>query len=280
MNEILFMKDECIKFQFFLDLIQEDRKKTRYKGGRKSIISDIYYLDKILFICYTGLPWSALQKLNIICHYTAIYKKYNIWIYKGFFDIFYTNILNIYYTNYPSSASFIDSTDVRNINGSKKYTNYGRKFKNKRAIKIHSRCDENKISSSLIVTPANIMDVTQIESLVENTFVSINSTYRKPHYMVGDKGYISKQIRQKLRKKNIILTYPYRKNQKDRNSKYKKKLLKKRFCVEHSYNILKRGWKRIDKFYERQIDNYFTFIKIASSIQIINFLLNSSKILI
>ena len=279
MNETMFMKDECIKFQFILNLIQEERKKTRYKGGRKSIISDIYYLDKILFVCYTGLPWSTLQKLNIICHYTAIYKKYCIWIHKGFFNTFHTSILNIYTTNFPSNTSFIDSTDVRNINGSKKYTGYGRKFKNKRAIKIHSRCDENKISSSLIVTPANIMDVTQIESLIEKSFVPINATYRNPHYTVGDKGYISNSIYTKLRKQNIILTYPFRKNQKDKNSKYKKKLLKQRFCVEHSYNILKRGWKRIDKFYERKIDNYLTFIKIANSIQIINFLLNSSKIL-
>ena len=279
MNEIIFMKDECSKFLFLLDLIQEDKKKTKYKGGRKSVISDMYYLDKILFICYSGLSWSALQKLNIICHYTAIYKKYNIWIRKGFFDMFHINLSSIYSTNFPYNTSFIDSTDVRNVNGSKKHTGYGRKFKNKRAIKIHTRCDKNKISSSLVVTPANIMDVTQIESLVENTYLPIISTYRKPHYMVGDKGYISEAITQTLRKKNIILTYPYKINQKDKNSKYKKKILKQRVHVEHSYNILKRGWKRIDKFCERRIDNYLTFVKIANSILIINFLLKNFEIL-
>ena len=52
-------------------------------------------------------------------------------------------------------------------------------------------------------------------------------------------------------------------------------LLKNRIYVEHSYNLLKRTYKRIDKFYERNIDNYLGFIKLANSIMIINFLLNN-----
>jgi len=276
MNETLFMKNECTKFQFFLDLVQKDKNLKSYKGGRKSVISNIYYLDKILFVLTSGISWSDLQYLNIKCHYTAIYKKYIEWTNKGFFNDHHIYLLNIYSKNNSYNASFIDSTDIRNINGSKKLAGYGRKFKCKRAIKLHTKCDKNKITSSIIITPANKPDVTQIEPLMENSFIPINATYRKPHYTVGDKGYISDSIYTKLRKQNIILTYPLRKNQKDKNSKYKKKLLKKRYHVEHSYNILKRRWKRIDRFYERKIDNYITFIIIANSIMITNFLLNSS----
>ena len=277
MQEIMFMKNELYKFQFFLELIKEDKIKNKYRGGRIPIISTTYYLDKILFVLYSGIAWSALQNLNIICHYTAIYKKYTIWIKKGFFNVFQDFLLKVY-TNVSTDVdkcTFIDSTDVRNVNGSKQLTGYGRKFKGKRAIKIHSMCDKNRITRSTIITSANKMDVTQIEPLINNVYIPTKSTYRNPHYTVGDKGYISKNIYKKLRQKNIILTYPFRKNQIGNNSKYKKELLKQRFSVEHSYNHLKRRWKRIDKFYERCLDNYLGFITMANSIMIINFLLKN-----
>ena len=273
----MFMKNELYKFQFFVELVESDKKKNKYRGGRNSTISTTYYLDKILFVLYSGITWSVLEKLNIICHYTAIYKKYTLWIKKGFFDKFQNNLLNVYINSIKdvSKCTFIDSTDVRNVNGSKKLTGYGRKFKGKRAIKVHSICDKNKITRSIIITPSNKMDVTQIEQLIEKVFIPIKKSYRNPHYTVGDKGYISKNISNKLRKTNIILTYPQRKNQKNNNSKYKKELLKDRFKVEHSYNNFKRGWKRIDKFYERCIEHYLGFRIIANSIMIINFLLSN-----
>ena len=277
MSEVMFMKDELYKFQFFIELVDEDRRMNKYKGGRKPLISTTYYLDKILFVLTTGLTWSHLQRLNIICHYSAIFKKFNIWVRKGFIDILQDNLLSVYMDVFKptSNCSFMDSTDILNVNGSKKYTNYGRKFKSKRAIKLHTRCDENKITHAAYVTPANVMDVTLIEQLVNNNFIQIEKTYRKPHYVVGDKGYISDKIYKKLRKQNIILTYPFRKNQPNTNSKHKKELLKKRFNVEHSYNYLKRKWKRINKFCERRIANYMAFIKLANSIMIMNFLLEN-----
>ena len=273
----MFMKNELYKFQFLIELIKEDKIKNKYRGGKKSTISIIYYLDKILFVIYSGIAWSTLKNLNICCHYTAIYKKYTIWVKKGFFDYFQNNLLEVYTTITKDvyKCTFIDSTDVRNVNGSKQLTGFGRKFKGKRAIKVHSMCDINRITRSIIITPANKMDVTQIEPLINNVSIPIEKSYRDPHYTVGDKGYISKNISNKLRKDNIILTYPPRKNQINKNSNYKKKLLKERFKVEHSYNNLKRGWKRIDKFCERRIENYVGFITIANSIMIINCLLKN-----
>lgn len=270
----MFMKKELSKCAPFIKLVKDYRKRNNYRGGRKSSISIKYYLDKILLVLYLGIPWAALSIFNLKCHFTAVYKKYVKWIKLKFFDTFQINLLKQYRraTIDDFNCSYIDSSDVRNVNGSNKLTNFGMKFKNKRAIRLHSICDKNKITLSVSVTPANRSDVREIENLVNNVYVPINKSYRNPHYIVGDKGYISNETYKELRKKNIILTTPFKKNQKGINSKIKKELLTKRITVEHSYNSLKRSWKRIDRFYERHLDNYLGFIKLANSLMIVDFL--------
>ena len=67
------------------------------------------------------------------------------------------------------------------------------------------------ITHSYVITPANINDVTVIEKLVENIEILLCQSYKKPLYIVGDKAYQSKEIYYKLRKYNMMLTYPFRK---------------------------------------------------------------------
>ena len=183
------MKDELTKCGPFIKLVKEHRKRNSYRWGRKSSISIKYYLDKILYILHTGDSWSSLSKLNLKCHFTAVYKTYVKWVKLKFFDTFHINLLKQYRraTIDDFNCSFIDSTDIRNVNGSKKLTNFGIKFKNKRAVRLHSICDINKITLSFSVTPANRADVREIETLVDNMYIPIKKSYRYPHYLAGDK---------------------------------------------------------------------------------------------
>ena len=65
-------------------------------------------------------------------------------------------MLKIYKNKYDLSNLFIDSTVIRNANGSLKY-GFNNKIKNK-SIKISAIVDENRIPCILKVTPSNPHD--------------------------------------------------------------------------------------------------------------------------
>ena len=61
----------------------------------------------------------------------------------------------------------------------------------------------------------------------------LNINLKKKSCLIGDKGYISKKIKKQLKRKDIILVTPYRKNQKYKHYiKNYKQLAKLRFKVE------------------------------------------------
>jgi transposase len=269
------------KYFSIVRLAKKDKELNKY--GRPNKISDKYCLKYMLIVLKRGVSWTSLEEYGITCHYTTIQKRFYLWRKKGFFERFHTNLLNNYkdYTDkhIPLSLEFIDSTDIINGNGLQKNTGYNIKFRNKRAVKIHAKNDINQIINSFTITPANIHDVTQVKQLVTNSIISLDATYRKPTYLGVDKAYISKDIKNELKKDhNIIYVYPRKINQpKKRIPKKKKEVLKKRCAIEHCFNKLKRCFKRIDILYDRDINNYKTFIEIANSIQIINYF-NSKNI--
>jgi len=96
--------------------------------------------------------------------------------------------------------------------------------------------------------------------------------------VIGDKGYISSDIKDKLKKKGTTLVYPYRnygkstkinKNGLKKHSKsYKentdidKNLLKNRYKIENSFSNLKQ-FRRLSFVYERNIIYFKGFVYLA-----------------
>lgn len=97
-------------------------------------------------------------------------------------------------------------------------------------FKLHILTTKNGIPTNFDLTTANIHDLKMIEELT--------NSYQKL-IIVGDKGYLSKQIKQQLNNKNKILITPYRKNQKQKNTWIEKKLLKNRKKIETVFSQLK-----------------------------------------
>jgi len=57
--------------------------------------------------------------------------------------------------------------------------------------------------------------------------------------LLGDKGYISRQLKTKLKSEGVSLIYPYRKNMRPISKGYKLQL-RNRKLVEHNFATLKR----------------------------------------
>jgi transposase len=87
-------------------------------------------------------------------------------------------------------------------------------------------------------------------------------SYRRIN-LCGDKGYAMKKIdRDALLENKIKMVVPARKNQKKRTTNWEKKILKKRYNIEHVFQSLKR-YNRISVRRDRTINSYTSFIYLA-----------------
>lgn len=86
------------------------------------------------------------------------------------------------------------------------------------------------IPTEFEITPANIHDIKVLEELLYS--------YRDLT-VIGDKGYLDKKLKEKLKEEDKNLITPYKKNQSDKNTGFEKKLLKYRKRIETVFNQLK-----------------------------------------
>lgn len=109
----------------------------------------------------------------------------------------------------------------------------------------------------------NHLDVKQIKAvchdlnLIDKTIEKVNTKI-----IIGDKGYTSKLLRNRLKEKGIKLLVPYKKNSKLKNNEIEKKLLKRRHIVENSFCQLKK-LKRLGYRFEIKINNFIGFVKLG-----------------
>ena len=140
-------------------------------------------------------------------------------------------------------------------------------MKTKRTLKLSVICDNNYVVNSSILSDPRKHDSSFTIPLIKQTKIPL----KKDPCLIGDKGYISKKNKKKLKIKGIKLITPLRKNQKNAkkiNNK-NKNILKKRFKIEALFAILKRTYKRLQLIYDRNIENYKTFLMMAITCQFI-----------
>jgi len=179
-------------------------------------------LLEIFTVLKLGTPWRALKNN---AHYTTIYKFYKKLVNQNIFKTAFNILIKIYYKTDEKinriKNLFIDSTMIKNINGCELLgqNHYDR---NRLGNKITVLVDKKGIPVSIFISKANIYDSKITEQVINNA--SIKIIHKR---IIGDKGYISKKTKNKLRNKRISLIYPYRKNQQLKNSTFQKNLLKK-----------------------------------------------------
>ena len=234
------------------------------KTGRKNKFENKFYLNYIFRILFYGEYWNTFYCPE--CDRSTIRKKFYKWRNIGIFNEALKRMQSIYYKNRTFKYLFIDSAIIQNINCTE-LINYHYKIKTKKTIKLSIICDNNYVVHSHILSEPKKHDSKFILPLIKRKKIPL----KKFPYLVGDKGYISKKNKYKLKKMGLKLVTPLRKNQKNAKqiNKKNKKILKKRFKVEALFAILKKTYKRLQLVVDRKIINYNTFLIMAITCQFI-----------
>ena len=105
----------------------------------------------------------------------------------------------------------------------------------------------------LILTGGQVADVTQAENLLDGLHTKV---------VIGDKGYDSKDLVDKIRAKGAEAVIPSRGNAKEPR-KYDREQYKDRNLVERFWHRLKQ-YRRVATRYEKTARNFMGFILVAS----------------
>lgn len=97
-------------------------------------------------------------------------------------------------------------------------------------FKLHMAVTPSGIPTNFDLTPANVTDGKMTEELIETYDFLI---------ALADMGYLDRKKQLQLLKENKILITPYRKNQKQENSEFERKLLKLRRRIETVFSQFK-----------------------------------------
>lgn len=248
-----------------VNIIKKEYIRSNQKRPKKHKKTHNYYIKKILYILKTGISYRELKCNGI--HYTTIHKYYLKLIEYGVFQRVFKQLISKYRRSHNTNLFFIDSTTNLNMYGidniSKSY------FDKKKYTKISIVVDIYGIPHNIFLAKPNNHDV----SLVKETIM--NDHKLKNCYLIGDKGYISPKLKNELKiNNNIVLIYPYRKNQKTINSLIEKQLLKKRHIVENFFSWLKKA-RRVHTRYDKLSLCYQNFIYMRCSEIILNNILRS-----
>ncbi len=231
---------------------QTGRKK---KYGCKEVL-------KYIYLASLSTSWEKLQLYNPNdSKLIQTAKKYFYKLCKNevFLDA-YKNELNIYDNKYNQKVFSIDSRTVKNINGTE-CTNFCYKIKSKKSIKTTVICDENKVVYALLNHPSNQADISVTEQVVNDMLIHKN-TYHNQYYIAGDKGYISNDVKTKLKEDNINIVTPVKDNAKKLTPEIKKELKELSKETKLQINDVEKIVKNLKKI-ETKLNNKLspTFLK-------------------
>ncbi|WP_269960593.1 IS5 family transposase [Streptomyces mutabilis] len=142
--------------------------------------------------------------------------------------------------------------------------------------KIYLACDALGRPLAFTVTGGNTNDCTQFTTVMEVIRVPRLGPGRprvRPAHVLADKGYSSRAIRTRLRRRNIRHTIPERsdqiRNRLRRGSRggrppaFDKQLYKRRNVVERCFNRLKQ-WRGIATLYDKTAESYQAAVTLTS----------------
>jgi hypothetical protein len=147
------------------------------------------------------------------------------------------------------------------------------KDQQKQKIKLQEKQIKLKkqIENQSTITNIQKQTYTKITKLQKQTQSQIIKLQNKTQKIKLQKRNQLLKLQKRIKKLHINIKKPKPPKKHVRLSKIKKEVLRMRSKVEHCFNHLKRGYKRIDRYYERNSDYYMEFVKIANSINILNY---------
>jgi hypothetical protein len=250
--------------KYILDAVNElcpAKKKTKFTAE--------YYLENFIYMLNDLCRWKSLSiihKTEKKYHWKTIENEFRRWSKLNVFEVAHNRMTeDMVYSKNDSHTTlnlYIDTADINNVSGSE-LVDYG-KNKKKRQTKMSIICDRDRNIYVYDFYKANVADVKTIISSLNK--IKGKFKYRKIN-VVGDKGYVSSEIKKELKKENINLIYPHKKNMKKRTPKRSKKHLKFRYTVEHAIHDNKRN-NRISQRKDRLIHTFKSFLCLSIMINL------------
>ena len=245
--------------KFLLDIIKETCPPKK-----RCIYSDSYYLDNIILVLTELVSWKSLRNIHPQKphnHYKTIQDKFLLWSNNKIFEKAYNKLITEEIVPKCNSHTtlnlYIDSSDIHNNDGIEMVKTG--KNKKKKVTEISYICDNNKTVYDVSFYEGNVSDV---KTIIPSINPIINKILYRRINLIGDKGYISKDRGNELRKSKVFLITPKRKNMHIKTRSFEKKKLKNRYIIEHCIRENKI-FNRVSFRKDKLINTYKSFVYLA-----------------
>lgn len=248
-----------------------------YPQIRKRKYSLKYYLDNFILMLNDLVKWESLKHTHNYnskkdYHWKTIYNEHNKWSNDNIFEIAYFKFMEQNYFKLSKIRKnkkinlFIDVTKIANKYGSENI-GINNEYKKKNVTALTGICDDNKLPIAITYMDVNKNKTKKGNNTIKHDINGVQKTlnaipFTLKNYvkvnLIGDKGYVTKN-KFKVFNKKVGMTYPKKKNQKKKNTKREKILLKGRHKIENFFASIK-NYNRITLRRDKKIVNYMSFV--------------------
>jgi transposase len=231
------------------------------RAGRPPVVSDRLFLEAVLYLARTGLPWRDLPK--DFGRWDAVYNRLRRWEVRGVWRRLWEHLQ----TADCSIAChlFIDATIVRAhqhaAGALKKYGGQAAQALGRSrgglSTKIHAGCRDERTGIAVVLTAGQCHE----SPVFEPVFAQVPPEPSLTHAIM-DKAYDSHAIREHLIKHDIVPVIPPKSNRLVPLD-YDKNLYKFREKVERFFNNLKQ-FRRIATRYEKLSQTFLALIHLVA----------------
>ena len=209
------------------------------------------FVNAVWFVAKTGVPWRDLPER--FGKWDTVFHRFNEWCKKGVWDRVFAAVQD------PDLEwLLLDSTVLRahphaagmNTGGADEALGRSR---GGFGTKLHLAVDALGNPVALHLSPGQDADVTHAETLIGD---------RAPGAVLGDKGYDSDALAEKIAARGATVVIPPRSNRKAPRD-YDRVLYKERNKVERCVGLLKQC-RRVATRYEKTARNFLGFVTVAA----------------
>ena len=195
------------------------------------------------------------------CSASAVYKRYRHWLSLDLFEKAWVELTAVYAHDRLQSDPmwfhdlFIDTTMIKNVGG---VDGLGRNpsDRGRLATKMGVVVDNAAIPIALEFFKANRNDVTTTIDTVDQIQCPLRKDRRYKHALIGDKGYISKDVAEALKHVSMRLVTPRKKNSRLKpNTRQDEVRLLRRHKVENLFCRLDK-FKKIHCRHEKSLRSF------------------------
>ena len=219
----------------FIDDLSSFLEKQAGTRGRPRLFTCRELLTVVITHIHYGIPWRHFKGLK--ANWSTYFKRWSKICKAKLIEEFFQNSIKRFKASgliKDSKSLIIDSTTVRNLLGSELVSKDPATGWKHKGTKLHLIATQRGIPLGVTFSDALTHDVKMVSATIETIPIST-----KRAKLLGDKGYISKDLKKKLKAQQISFIYPHRKNMRPVSKSVKRQLRNRKF-IEHNFSILKR----------------------------------------